>query len=476
MKPNLQIVRIKTRKIWILILVVLCIAAGGAGYYYWSQKNASTASTTDSYKTTQVKRGSITLSTSGSGTLSASQESSLSFPIDGKVAKLTVQVGDQVKEGQVLAELDQITQLQTSVNSAQQDLITAQKTLKTLKNNATANIANAQLAVSTAQKAVVDAKSGVVQKGMARCDQNTIDAYYYKWTKAQDSLAALGDGGNSQDYYLKVIVPAKNAVASAYATYVYCAGFTDYEISSSQATLSLDQATLQQAQETLDTLTQNNGVDPTELANAEAEVTSAQLALDQAKEKLDRGTMKAPFDGTILSIGASLGDTIDSTSTFITIADLNHPQMEFNVDETDMEKIAVGEEATITFDAIPNKTFKGKIVRIYPTLATSGGYKVVQGLIELDVSQESSGTMTSLRKGLTATVSLIQATAENVLLVPTQAVRDLGDGTYGVFVVGADGQPKLKVVEVGLQDAASAEIKSGLNVGDVVTTGTVQTK
>ena len=73
-------------------------------------------------------------------------------------------------------------------------------------------------------------------------------------------------------------------------------------------------------------------------------------------------------------------------------------------------------------------------------------------------------------------MTLIQATAENVLLVPVQAVRDLGDGTYSVFVVGANGQPKMKVVEVGLQDAASAEIKSGVSLGDVVTTGTVQTK
>jgi multidrug efflux pump subunit AcrA (membrane-fusion protein) len=71
---------------------------------------------------------------------------------------------------------------------------------------------------------------------------------------------------------------------------------------------------------------------------------------------------------------------------------------------------------------------------------------------------------------------LVQASAENVLLIPVQALHDLGDGTYSVFVVGSDGQPKMRVVEIGLQDAASVEIKSGLNAGDVVSTGTVQTK
>ena len=307
---------------------------------------------TTGFKTSQVRKGSITISASGAGTLIAGQESSLGFSTSGTVAKLNVEVGDVVKQGDVLAELANLTQLQASVNTAQQDLITAQQELAALKQSASANLANAQIALANAQKAVTDAKSGVVQKGWVRCDQETIDAYYYKYTHAQDQLESLGDGGGSRDYYLNTIVPARNIVAQAKAAYEYCAGYTDYEVSSSQAALSLTEAEVQQAQDTLDTLTKNNGMDPIELATAENKVTSAQMALDKAKETLDGGTLKAPFDGTILSV-AGTGGRYRWNRRLYHHRGSGHPAVEFSVDETDMDKVAVGEKATVTFDALP---------------------------------------------------------------------------------------------------------------------------
>jgi macrolide-specific efflux system membrane fusion protein len=72
-------------------------------------------------------------------------------------------------------------------------------------------------------------------------------------------------------------------------------------------------------------------------------------------------------------------------------------------------------------------------------------------------------------------VQVISAEARNVLLVPIEAVHELSPGSYGVFVM-ADGQPQLRVVQVGLESLTSAEITSGLQRGDVVTTGVVQTQ
>ena len=477
MKSTTKSKRTAGRKIWIPILVVLLIAGGGFGYWYYSsQKAAKTAvaAASTSFNTTQVKKGSITISVSGSGTLIAGSSSDMKFSTDGTVDSVKVQVGDQVKKGDVLAQLANLDQLQASVTSAQQDLISAQQALATLKQSASSNLANAQIAVANAQEAVSTAQSSVVQKDWTRCDQTTVDAYYYKYTHAQTVLASLGDGGGNSDYYLKVILPQKNIVAQAKAAYDSCSGYTAYEVSASQATLALDQAQLKQAQTTLDTLTKNNGNDPIALATAENQVTTAQLALDKAQATLDGATLKAPFNGTILTVAGNAGDSVAKTDTFITIADLTHPQIQFSIDETDMDKVAVGESTTVVFDALPDSTFKGKVTRINPALESSGGYNVVTGMIQMDLSAET--TKTTLPQGLTATVQIVQASAENVLLVPTQALHDLGDGTYSVFVVGSDGQPKLKVVEVGLQDAASTEIKSGLSLGDVVTTGTVQTK
>lgn len=465
----------KTRKIWLPIVAVILIAAGAFGYYYWNQQKSAAAQTSadTSYKTSQVRQGSITISTSGSGTLIASRSSDLSFSTSGTVAKVNVQVGSVVKQGDVLAQLDNLTELQTSVTSAMQDLATAQQELDTLKANSDANLASAQIKVVDAKKAVTDAQSGVVEKGWVRCDQTTLEAYYARYVRAQNALEALGDGGGNQDYYVNIITPQKNIVAQAKAAYEYCAGYTDYEVSSTQANLLLAKAEATQAQTTLNTLTKNNGVDPIDLATAENKVATAQLALDKAKATLEGATLKAPYDGTILTVSGSAGDSV-GTGSFITIADLSHPQVQFSIDETDMEKVFVGEQAKVTFDALPDQAFTGKVLLINPSLQSSGGYQVVQGVIQLELTEANASA--KLLKGLNGTVELVSASARDVLLVPVAAIHDLGDGTYSVFVVGSDGQARLKVVEVGLQDAASAEIKSGLSVGDVVTTGTVQTK
>src|SRR6266508_26385 len=113
----------KTNRIWILALVILLAAAAG-GYYLWNrnqQISAAAADVTPSLRTATVRRGNISLSATGSGTLTASKTSSLSFPTSGTVAKVNVQVGDQVKQGQVLAQLANSDQLQAAVESAQQD-------------------------------------------------------------------------------------------------------------------------------------------------------------------------------------------------------------------------------------------------------------------------------------------------------------------------------------------------------------------
>jgi len=462
----------KSRRIWLLLLLALLAAGSAGGYYYWLQRSAVTVqSSVETVRTSQVRNGSITISASGSGTLVAGQESQLTFSVSGTIAEVLVQVGDQVQQGQVLARLGDLDDLQAGVSTAEQNLISAQQSLETLKENAPARLANAHLAVTAAEKTLISAKAKVVTKDMARCDQETIDAYFQKYAFAQQQLEKLQEAGGDASYYLSTIVPQKKVVGQAYNAYKYCAGYVDYEIRASQASYNLAEAQLKQAQSTLDTLTANGGIDPLELATAENTISSAQVALEQAKKKLAGTAITAPYDGTILSVAGQAGDTAE-TGAFITLADLARPQVEFSVDENDLEKLALGQKAHVTFDALPGSDFGGTVIRIYPALVSSGGYQVVKGLIQLDLEVGAA----TLPKGLNGSVELIQATAEDVLLVPQQAVRDLGDGSYAVFVVGADGNPKMRVVEVGLMDAASAEIKSGLAMGDVVTTGIMETR
>ncbi len=455
------------KRVWIPVTAGVLTLAVVAVYFLWP-KPSTVAAQEETYNTALVRTGSISLSTSGSGTLTAAQEKELAFSVSGTVAGVNVQVGDNVGAGDELARLADTSELEANLSSAKLDLATAQQELATLKQNASANLASARLGLADAREALDEAKSAVVQEGWVRCDQDTIDAYYYKYTRARDALEALGDGGGSQDYYLTTIVPARNVAASAYAAYLYCTGYTEYEIASSNAELALAEAELASAGAALQALEANNGLDPVELATAENKVDNAEYALEQAQEKLDGAVLIAPFDGTILSVAGEAGDEA-GTGAFIIIADLAHPQVEFSVDETDFSAVFAGEQATVVFDSYPDLVFSGTVLRVNPALETIDGYSVVSGVIQLELDETTDSV--TLAKGLNGTVTLVQATAQNVLLVPVQAVRDLGDGTYSVFVLDESGKPKLRVVEVGLMDLASAEIKSGLSAGDVVTSG-----
>ena len=456
-----------------ILILLLLVGAGAGGYWYWNRsQSALSASTAASSapKTSTVRNGSITLSASGSGTLSASQQNALGFSTSGNVAVLNVKVGDTVKKDAVLAQLDNLDTLQTSLSLAQQNLATAQAALQTLKDSGATNLASAQLALATAQKAYIDAQSAVVQKDMARCDQATIDVDYQKYLLAVKALDKISAGGSGNDYYLTYVVPAKDKLAQAYSVYIWCTGFTNYEIDSTNAKVSLTKAQLAAAQSTLDTLQKNDGVDPVQLATAQNGVASAQLALNKAQKILDGATIKAPYDGTILALTGQLGDAA-GTAAFITIADLAHPQISFSVDEADLSKVSIGAKVSVSFDAITNRTFTAIVTQINPSLVNSGGYKVIQGTALLDLSAEKD--IPVMPSGMNATIQVISGEAKDVPLVPVQALRDLGNGQYAVFVM-TNGQPRLRTITIGIMDTVNAEVKSGLQAGDVVTTGVAQ--
>jgi len=153
----------------------------------------------------------------------------------------------------------------------------------------------------------------------------------------------------------------------------------------------------------------------------------------------------------------------------LTIADLSSLYLQTYIDESDYAQFKVGNAATVIFDALPDQTFTGKVVRVDPVLSTSSGTSVASGLVQLDA------TSTPLLLGMTASVNVVSAQARNVVLVPLAALHEISAGHFEVSVV-RDGQPTPQAVEVGLQDQVNAEIKSGLQPGDVVSTGLVATK
>jgi multidrug efflux pump subunit AcrA (membrane-fusion protein) len=155
----------------------------------------------------------------------------------------------------------------------------------------------------------------------------------------------------------------------------------------------------------------------------------------------------------------------------MTIATTDRLLARFYLDETDIEKAAVGMKVTFTFDAYPDATVTGEITLVEPALQVVDGTPVI--VLWASLPDEMPSTVIS---GMTMEAEVLAAEARNTLLVPIQALRELTPGSFAVFVVAPDGQLKMTPVEVGLRDFANAEILSGVKVGDMVSTGTVETK
>jgi len=139
------------------------------------------------------------------------------------------------------------------------------------------------------------------------------------------------------------------------------------------------------------------------------------------------------------------------------------------VDEASYSMFTVGNAADVVFDALPSQTFKGKVVEVSPALVTSSGTSAVSGMVQLDP------TSTNLLLGMSAAVNVIAGDAQNAVIAPVAALHETSPGQYAVFVL-KNGNLTLTNVTVGLQDLVNAEIKSGLQPGDVVSTGIVGTK
>lgn len=463
----------RNKVLW-LVVVLLLAGGGGAGWYFLGvTNNAQAQSTTQSTakaNTTSVRVGSIEVSASGSGTLVASQSVDLSFSTGGTVTELMVKTGDTVKAGDVLARLGNSDTLQAAVVSAQLALLQAQKTLTDLQQNSSVALAQAYQGWATAQATYTTAQAASQRtSASARCSQEVNTKYKAALDRATQNLANIHSETLTDPAYIN----AKNDYATALANYTYCISYTADEKTSAQSSLAVAQAAVTQAEQKYNTLKTASGIDPTELALDEAKVTTAQTQLAQAQQNLAGITLTAPIDGKVVYLAASQG-AIVSTAKFITIADVSHPTVTVSVDETDMDKLKVGATANVSFDALPDQVFTGKVVQVDPQLTTSGQVRVATGKVQLD--DNTVKTVQALPLGLNATVTVISQQAQNVLLVPLTALKNLGNQQYAVMVMGSDGQLKLQVVTVGIQDATYAEISSGLKAGDVVSTGTVQTK
>jgi RND family efflux transporter MFP subunit len=519
------------KRVLSFLLFVAMAAAGGYYYYTEVYLPGQPASAEEApLQTATVRRGDIVISAQGAGTLVPASELDLAFSSSGTLVELSVGVGDRVEAGQVVARLDD-TDAKNQAAQAEFDLAQAQQELASLTSAsalaaAQLEVVNKQIALEDAQKALnnllttdvsyyadtlaaaqrdydtaaanlemTNVGSGSELNALETAQKNADSAYttwqhYIIWygehhgrtesAKEAYELAAENLRVAQLRYDLALasqqasLAEAQEALDASQANYNYATHYQApaNDVALAEANVAVAQADLIQAQATLAELQGEplpDGATST-LNAARNAVTQAELALDAAHQALAATELVSPIAGTVTAVNAVVGADM-GTSALLTVADLDNARVEFYVDEGDLAYVMEGYPISVEFDAAPDILFSGEVLRVDPALASVNGTTVVKALATLDASDSA----VRLIAGMNGTVEITAGEALGVLIVPIEALRELAPGSYAVFVVEDDGSLTLTPVTVGLTDVANAEIISGLEQGDRVSTGIVET-
>lgn len=217
-----------------------------------------------------------------------------------------------------------------------------------------------------------------------------------------------------------------------------------------------------------------------DLDNARFEYDTAASSLSEAESDVAETVITAPMSGVVVGEPKTPGTMAvqgnSSPTVIMRIADTGTKQIIAKVDETDIGKIKVGQDATFTVDSYTNKTFTAHVSKISQTDTTyswdttnttssssASSASVIYYYVTLDVDDPND----DLRLGMTARVDISTSQKENALVVPIAALKTNNSGSY-VVVVHDDGSTENVMVQTGIYSDDYVEITSGLSVGDKV--------
>ena len=193
---------------------------------------------------------------------------------------------------------------------------------------------------------------------------------------------------------------------------------------------------------------------------AENNLRVAEAGVQLAEARLAKMEIKAPFSGIIGLRVVSVGDYAKEGSDIVNLEAIDPLKVDFRVPETYLKQIEVGQTLHVSLDALPGKTFEGKVFAVNPLVDAAGRAIVIRALVR--------NSDTSLRPGMFARVRLITRNLQDALTIPEQAIVPQGDDQY-VFKV-TDGRAMRVKVEVGQRRDGKVEIVKGLEPTDMVVT------
>lgn len=351
---------------YVSIAVIIVLIAGG---YYWYNKSKSDNKAVQ-YKTAKVERGTLTTSVSGSGNVIVDSSANVDPTITGTVRSLSVSVGDKVKKGQFLFEIEN-DDLAPNVTKAYSSYLQSLASLETAKAN------------------------------KKEAKENYEDA-----------------NSSEKSIYNKKLEAAEISVTVAEENIKYA------------------------------------------LKNYQNE-----------KKNYSDSKVISPIDGTVNEINIKNGDDLSKLSSGssrevpIIIGDLGTMKAQVEVSEVDIASVEIGQEATLTFNALDDFTATGKIEKM-DSLGT-----LESGVVTYKVTIIFDSLDSRIRPEMNVSASIITDSKQDIVIVPVNAIKTEGKSYY-VEIKNNETIEK-KTVEVGLENNSKAEIKSGINVGDTVIIQTI---
>jgi len=204
-----------------------------------------------------------------------------------------------------------------------------------------------------------------------------------------------------------------------------------------------------------------SGALPTDIQAQQAGVMAAQASVDLAAANLDKTVIRAPISGTVARNDAHLGETAAPGVALITLNSDSLFQIETYVSEADVTKITPGQKAQVHIDAYPDDTFSATVLSVDPAATLQNGVAAYKTELQFDDNDPR------IKAGLTANVSLIAATEQNVLTVPSSSIIMRGTDHYVMKKSGSGDE--LTKIEIGIEgNNGTTQVLSGLEPGDMI--------
>ena len=465
------------------------------------------------YLTSTAQMQEMTVSVSSTGTIQPIDSYNVSGMVTGEVLEAPFEVGDQVEKGDVLYRIDPgsaetaLQQAQLSVQQAQLnydsivdglnpkasgagvvqklhvkkgDLVSAGSPIADISDTSTMTL-TVPFQSADAQRIAVGSSAQVTLAGTLETLTGTVESV---------ANADLVGNGGALVRQVKIRVQNPGALttsttATAKVGSIACAGIGTFEANLTQTvvatgsgevvSLNVSTGSRVSAGQVLATLGGSSA--QTSLENASISLQNAQLSLQNAQDALDNYTITAPISGTVIEKNFKAGDTIDNNSltaaggTLAVLYDMSTLTFEMKIDEKDINKVKVGQEVTITADAVEGVTFSGVVDTVNINGTTVSGQTNYPVTVVINDPQD-------LKPGMNVSADIIVERAGTVLCVPVDAVNRGSDKpTVQVAQEGALDEngnvvdpSKLETGEVtlGRNDNDNIEITSGLSEGEIV--------